>query len=333
MDQAALDEITQQIMSRGDGKVWIDDWRERYGELSPTPKEFMLRHPDTFALSFVGKRYTVTLVQGASWKQDKGACGRSKGGGKAIVPITVPRRIPPSSSPRPEVMPTPTKGGGQVVQAGWGGKGQQPVLRPTQPAVMPMQAVVRPAQPAMALPAPPATEEDAIKEIRKRLAARSDGYLWVPDWKRRFGSLAATQREFLEDHPDLFFLSFEGKKYTVEYLGAETDNGAVEEEEAAPAPAGVKRPLEDADEGAWTAKAARPVQKEEGTEEEALEEFVRQLSNPQNKEGKVWINGWRSRFGHFGVSPREFLEFYPERFTVVAGVGNRYSVRLVDQEV
>merc|ERR1711957_299426 len=62
LENEAIAEITGQLARRTDGRVWFDDWRERFRALGPTPKEFMLTLPELFRLDFDGNRYKVTIV-------------------------------------------------------------------------------------------------------------------------------------------------------------------------------------------------------------------------------------------------------------------------------
>merc|ERR1719330_2294873 len=60
----AIAEIKEQMASKGEPKVWIDDWRERYRSLGPSPKQFLEARPDVFRLHYTGgKGYSVYLVE------------------------------------------------------------------------------------------------------------------------------------------------------------------------------------------------------------------------------------------------------------------------------
>merc|ERR1719316_1963118 len=60
----AIREIKQQLATRGDGTFWIDGWRERFGSLAGSPREFVESRPDVFELTWItDKKFTTALVQ------------------------------------------------------------------------------------------------------------------------------------------------------------------------------------------------------------------------------------------------------------------------------
>lgn len=60
-------------------------------------------------------------------------------------------------------------------------------------------------------------------------------------------------------------------------------------------------------------------------EEIAIQEVNDEILD-ESKEGRVWIANWPGRFqAHFGQL-REFLESHPDKFTIVAGEGRRFTV-------
>jgi len=66
---AAINEIKKVLRERGDGKVYMDNWKTRFGALAPSVRGFMEAHPHLFKITAQGTQFTVSLV--------------SKGGGKA----------------------------------------------------------------------------------------------------------------------------------------------------------------------------------------------------------------------------------------------------------
>ena len=58
----AIREITQQLKERGDGKVHVNDWDQRYWSLAVSQKAFLESRPDLFALTYEGRKYRVALV-------------------------------------------------------------------------------------------------------------------------------------------------------------------------------------------------------------------------------------------------------------------------------
>jgi hypothetical protein len=70
LEHVAIKELRQQIRTRGDGTVWVDDWKQRFGDLTPTPRQFMETRPDIFVLHYEGNsnRFTVSLATTGSGK-------------------------------------------------------------------------------------------------------------------------------------------------------------------------------------------------------------------------------------------------------------------------
>merc|ERR1712039_695756 len=62
LEADAVQEIVNQLRATNSGKVWFDDWRDRYRKLGPTAREFMLSRPDLFQLEFSGNAFTVTFI-------------------------------------------------------------------------------------------------------------------------------------------------------------------------------------------------------------------------------------------------------------------------------
>merc|ERR1711879_563856 len=58
----AIREIYQQLQKPPHNKVYFDNWRERFPDLGPSYKDYMLSRPDLVELTFEGNRYTVTWV-------------------------------------------------------------------------------------------------------------------------------------------------------------------------------------------------------------------------------------------------------------------------------
>lgn len=167
----------------------------------------------------------------------------------------------------------------------------------------------------------------AIREIKEQLLAPgSDGTVWVEKWGPRFQDYLGPLRAFMESRPDKFnIVPGEGRKYTVEYVGGGTATGAT--------PVPRKR---SAGEGSQSPNAKRQKKEPEpdvkinpeDLTEMALEEVTKMLQKPGNK-GHVWVKDWPRRYGDTLGTLRDFLECYPEKFTVVEGEGKRFTVELV----
>merc|ERR1712032_442875 len=69
----------------------------------------------------------------------------------------------------------------------------------------------------------PASEDGLIREIYQQLQKEPFNKVWfdMGEWKQRFGAFAPTPKEFLLQRPDLFELTFEGKRFTCEWVGGE----------------------------------------------------------------------------------------------------------------
>jgi len=237
-----IKEIEKQLARSGDGKVWVDNWKQRYGHLAASPREFMESCPSIFKLSYSGNAYTVSLA---------GKKGKSKGKGAAMA------ALPASSGPG-----------------------------------------------------------DAIREIKQALSKSGDGKVWINQWKQRYGSLAESPKEFMENHPDIFTLTYEGKGFTVSLTGKTA--------------AGKKRSSPNGDAGRPAKKQKKEEPEGEGTMEDVVEELKKQLQDPKNKEGKFWIRGWNHRFGHLNMTPKEVIQAYSDVFEIVEGDGNKFTVNLIE---
>lgn len=147
---------------------------------------------------------------------------------------------------------------------------------------------------------------EAITEIKGQLLAQGgSGQVWIDNWNIRFGSkFGQTVREFLESRPDKFTVTQEsGTKFSVALAGHNQVSKGLSQGTASP--------------GGWNPVVA-----------EAIREIKGQLQQ-QGGTGQVWVENWKPRFGAvLGDSVRAFLESRPDKFTVVAGEGNKFSVSL-----
>merc|ERR1712110_744884 len=66
-----------------------------------------------------------------------------------------------------------------------------------------------------------ASAGEAVKEIRAQLKEQGgSGTIWIDNWKARFGTLAASPKEFIETRSEFEVIPGEGKKFTVELVGS-----------------------------------------------------------------------------------------------------------------
>mmetsp|Transcript_85352 Transcript_85352/g.198448 ORF Transcript_85352/g.198448 Transcript_85352/m.198448 type:complete len:314 (+) Transcript_85352:69-1010(+) len=311
-EQDALNEFRRQLVHGN--HVWIDNWRTRFGHLAASPKDLLKKHPDEFALTFTGpNKFTVTLLRR-----------------KPTPPATPPwRRMGPTAiKPSVSARVVPPRYPGLVGKGQ--GKGAYAAALPAVP--VPKGRGKGPSM--VALPVAEGTEEDAVREIRRQLKDRGDGKVWIDDWHRRFKAQAKSPREFMEARPDLFLMTIDGNKFTSEWIGDDDVWGEVEAEVSK------EEPVVEEGNGwkkrKWSAgseELIRPLKMakaEEGTEDDAMDEIVQQLSDPKNTQNKVWITGWGRRYAHLG-SLRDFLESHPERFSVIPGHGRSYTVTLLEE--
>merc|ERR1712232_1338648 len=70
-------------------------------------------------------------------------------------------------------------------------------------------------------PSGQATEDDAIREMKKQLAKPPHNKIYIQDWNVTYSHLARSQKDYLMSRPDLFEMSFEGNRYTVTWVGGD----------------------------------------------------------------------------------------------------------------
>jgi len=189
---AALHEIEGQVSKKGGtGKIWVENWKGRFGELGEF-KAFLESFPDRFSIiPGAGKDFEIALNEDAEklppappalfFQGQKGGGGASlghqygafKGGFKG----------PPQAF------------GGSW---GYGGKGYGGI-----PARQPMLAL--------------ADSDDhlaaaAIAEITQQVTAKGGvGKIWIPGWRERYGQLGKLE-DFVAMRPDKFAIIKDGTK-------------------------------------------------------------------------------------------------------------------------
>jgi len=285
VEGALIQEIKQQLAQRGDGTIWIENWKAKYGSLNTTVKGFLESRSDLFALTYNGNKYTVALV------------GGGKKGGKSK---------------------------GKLQQQGGKGKPK---------AAMAALASTSYSSQWTALVATGGDEDDLIAEIMQQLTQRDDGKVWIDGWRNRYAHLAETPREYMEGRPDLFALTCNGNKYTVALVGGGKKGGKgkgkLQQQGGKGKPKAAMAALASTSYSSqWTAPVATG-----GDEDDLIAEIMQQLT--QREDGKVWITGWKSRYGHLAETPREYMEGRPDLFELTYDEtnANKFTVAMADGAV
>lgn len=328
IEEQAIQELVQNIVQRADGKVWMDDWRGRFGSLGPTPKDFMEQRPDLFQLNYHGRGFSVELIgDGEAMAKDMGADsgtfspgGPRKGGPKGGVVLAEPigggkGKTGGMKGPKGGIVLAAPKGAHDFGKGGgdsFGSKGGKKGNR----------------GPNLALPAQTGELADtAIAEIKDQMARRGEPKVWIDDWRQRYGSLGPSPKQFMESRSDVFRLSYQGNRYSV-LLVEETVGGleqgcqaAQEEDLYWQGRGGVQE--------SGAVEESTSVGEGQPDQQACIDEISRLVQ--QSPDGRIWIPDWFRRFAHLAKSPRAFMESRPDIF-VLTFKGNTYSVSLVEQE-
>lgn len=278
----AINEARLQLTQQGgSGKVFLENYRERFQDELGSLRDFLESHPDKFTLDFgprgpaTGGSFTVSLA-------NRGGAGAGGGGGWS-------GRIPaasPAAAAKPRV---------ESSDGGWN-----------------------------------PTVAEAIREIRAQLEAQGGtGSVWIDGWGQRFQAQLGGLKEFLESRPDKFALSHgPGRKFVVALVAGGGGGAQVVQESGTkrsyPWEASENKRAKVTNGDAKTSAATDP----ESLAEEAMCEIQRQLNNPRNTEGKVWIKTWNQRYKDSLGNFRDFLDCNPDKFVVLPGDGNAFTVSL-----
>jgi hypothetical protein len=157
------------------------------------------------------------------------------------------------------------------------------------------------------------TPDEAIQEITQLLQQQGgSGKVWIQNWGRRFEETCGSMRDFLESQPDKFsVIPGDGRKFEVTLLKGQRKR---------PAAGSLVQPTPK--------KKAKSVGKGTGHDPligEAIRTIKEQLSSGTNR---VWVPGWGQRFQAQLGSLRDFLESRPDKFTVIPGDGNKFTVEM-----
>jgi len=334
IEEQAIQELIQNIVQRGDGKVWMDDWRGRFGSLGPTPKDFMEQRPDVFNLVYVGRGYSVELIG------DGEQMAKEMGGG-AISAGPGPRKGGPKGG---FILADPLPKGG--FKGGKGGKGGVNLAAPVGKGSYGggggggcgggyeggFKGGFKGGKSGgkgaanLALPFEVANgdlAEAAIAEIKDQMARRGEPKVWIEDWRERYQGLGPSPKQFMESRPDVFQLSYQGNRYSVHLVGGQQ----IGAEEVSPA-AKEQEDLYWKGRGGATSVQEEPQAANLPDEQACISEISRLVA--ESPDGRIWIPDWYRRFAHLAKSPRVFLESRPDIFALTFK-GNTYAVSLVAQ--
>lgn len=328
IEEQAIQELVQNIVQRGDGKVWMDDWRGRFGSLGPTPKDFMEQRPDLFQLNYHGRGFSVELVgDGEAMAKEMGADsgsfdlgGPKKGGPKGGVVLAEPIiGGKGKAGPKGGINLAAPKGQAHSFGKGgddYGGKGYYGGKRGKGGGAN------------LALPSEAATGEladTAIAEIKDQIARRGEPKVWIDDWRTRYGALGPSPKQFMESRPDVFRLAYQGNRYSV-FLADETGGfeAAAQQEDLYWQGRGGTHGMQES-----TVPGELDVPSDKPDEQACIDEITRLVQ--QSPDGRIWIPDWFRRFAHLAKSPRSFMESRPDVFALTFK-GNTYSVALIGQE-
>jgi len=323
--ETAIAEITAQLQARREPKVWIEDWRDRYAHLGPSPKQFMESRPDVFTLHYEGNRYTVYLNEdggegggtpppsggkggkGPEEPLDEQACideitqlVLESSDGRIWIQDWYQRYAHLARNPRafmesrPEVFALTFHGNSYSVAMADGSGGPPPAA----PAEQQPKAEPKPA-PLLKRKLPMATPAAAPKAILPTAIAPTE----------RLRPLKAAR---LEPVP-------KAKALGAMAHGANPRNWAGPSVPK-PSPTPVV-PLSSIE------PETSALDYLGDTEEDALAEIFDQLSKPYSN-GRVHLPDWEHRFGHLAFDARAFIEGHPDKFEVVPGHGDSFTIEL-----
>eukprot|EP00931_Biecheleriopsis_adriatica_P084021 TRINITY_DN5773_c0_g1_i1.p1 TRINITY_DN5773_c0_g1~~TRINITY_DN5773_c0_g1_i1.p1 ORF type:complete len:453 (+),score=95.44 TRINITY_DN5773_c0_g1_i1:57-1415(+) len=156
---------------------------------------------------------------------------------------------------------------------------------------------------------------ECIKEIKQQLFAQGgSGKVWVESWNQRFGHLGSL-RQFIESRPDKFSIhSGKGATFTVALAtGPTTAKGKW------------------SGQGSWGGGGGSSNEGYNPLVASAITAIKEQLRE-QGGQGKVWIDEWNVLYKNELGSLREFLSSRPDKFRVIPGAGNAFTVALATGE-
>lgn len=312
---AAINEIRSQVLLKGgEGKIWVDNWKHRFGELGEF-KAFVESHPDKFRIvPGHGKDFAIGLV--GSWASTHNLVVAAAveeitqqvmaSGGQAKIWVTDWKQrfgwqlgdfegFVKSHPDKFKVIPDQGK---SFAIALVGSKTSSRHVSQNRIAYNPLVAA-------------------AIREIKDQLRDKGGtAKIWIENWSQRFGSLG-TIREFLESRPDKFaIIPGQGKDFAISLVeGANSPGHKI---------VGMKRPAFGGSSG--VKRTRKEIDPSDPGVAEAIFEIETQLIEMGGM-GKIWVEDWKGRFGQLGAF-KDFVQCMPEKFEILPGTGKDFSLRL-----
>eukprot|EP00928_Gymnodinium_smaydae_P000607 TRINITY_DN10229_c0_g1_i1.p2 TRINITY_DN10229_c0_g1~~TRINITY_DN10229_c0_g1_i1.p2 ORF type:complete len:354 (-),score=96.17 TRINITY_DN10229_c0_g1_i1:140-1201(-) len=346
---AVIKEVKSQLHAQGGrGGVWIEGWKKNYADtLGASIREFLEKRPEVVVHALHGSKFEVELAGGkkamakvAATKLGKASAGKAATGKAATGKAATGK----GASGKGKVAPTPLAiaiaptplASASSGSKGWGsggaGKGQSG--KASSKGGGAAASAAGNWSPVIA---------EAIREIKEQLFAQGGtGQVWVDNWKSRFGQLGSL-KDFLESRPDKFTLTYgAGNSFLVSLAGSGASGaGQWVWQPAEPQPAKQKKQQEQQQQQQQQQQQKRKMPWEQGGTAkkqnasnksklvtEASTEVEKQLKRPNNIEGKVWLKDWGWKYAETLGTLREFLESQSDKFVVVPGEGNKFSVVL-----
>lgn len=171
--------------------------------------------------------------------------------------------------------------------------------------------------------------DEAVAEVVRLLEEQGgSGYVRVEDWVTRYGSWLGHLRDFLESRPDKFVVVHgDGPRFSVALAAPQVSSAA------ASMPKRKHHLSFQAEEGgdSGAGKRAR-TSNAELLAERAIQEIERQLADPRNVAGNVWIDEWHDLYGSTLGTLRSFIESWPDKFVVTPIGGRKYSVCMAGED-
>jgi len=252
----AINEIKGQLVEQGGaGKVWVDNWKGRFGDSLGELRSFIESRADKFVvIPTGGKSFMVSLAslmggslakpaQSQKVPAKANATPKAKGsavqavkeiqeqlkqqGGNGMVWVDnwktrfstlaeTPREFI-ESRPEFELIP----GAGNKFTVALAGKSGNAGTKRKLPWEGKPDAQATPAKKAKTGKSTNSLEKEAMAEVTSQLKkqANTEGKVWVKNWNSKFKETLGTLREFLDNHPEKFLVNEgEGTKFTVALL-------------------------------------------------------------------------------------------------------------------
>lgn len=291
-DHSWVAEVEAQLRDPGNaqGRVWIENFRGRYGNVHRNVAELLSTRPDKFTVHHEGgARFHVTLTAGGR---------RAPAPPKRTAPVASAKAAgaPATKAPRTKTDPM--------------ARGTAPVARVAFPKASTPAPSARMALPvkrkslAKAEPQEPEAEEEELEAEEADPEAEAEQADLEAEAEEE-ADLGEAEQADLEADPE--FAELEAEMAEMDEVDPEAE--------------------QDPDEAA-NQELAEALEQE--LADQLLQEITDQLVS-QGGTGSCWIEAFGERYGSMGVTMREFLESYPEKFTLNFDPtkGKKFTVSLI----